>query len=269
MNKQEYKIVKEGYLLKESLHFKQLRKRWVVLNKGYIDFYKDNASLDPSETLDLSKFYDIRKRSMESKPYQFELVSIQSKSNRIFMASSTKDMNDWIKQIKRCMLKKINNHINTTNKNARKNAMINNNNHHTNGSKITTKPNDNHSKSPTKTRAKSNSNINPHNGPKRPIYTEQDIKNISIWYSDELKSLRNGYNKETTELQSHINNLQNELNEMKTIHEKQMEKKLRKLLKTKEEQKELKTYISKLENEFDALQNEMSNEMDIKCDVIE
>ena len=201
--KQGYSIVKEGYLLKESLHFKQFRKRWIVLNIGYIDCYKDNASHDVTETFNLSKFRDVR-ISIEGKPGQFELIPKRPppgsgkvrKQNRCFIASSTKSMNEWIKQIKHCMGRTTNNF-----------KSIHKDGH--NKKNINKKP---PSKKPLKIKQT-----------KKPSYTESDIKDVTIWYSNELQIVREQNTKQQNELMAQIEELQTALNEIKHKHSKRVE----------------------------------------------
>ena len=204
--KEGYNIVKEGYLLKQSLHFKQLRNRWIVLNMGYIDCYKNNASHDVTESFNLSSYRDVR-ISIEGKPGQFELVPNKPrrgkprKPNRVFVASSTKDMNDWINKIKYCMGK--------------------NNKHNTHESKTCTNPNQN---------IIINKSASMQSSPKQSkstkclgSYTQKDIKEVSTWYSKELQNIRDQYDKEHKESLQQIEELNTALNEMKHKHSKRTE----------------------------------------------
>merc|ERR1712228_927156 len=166
-----------------------------------IDCYKDNALLDATEIFDLSKFDDVRV-TWEGKTGQFELVS--NGNNRIFVASSTKEMNDWITKIKQCMLKKD-----------------------TNSQKSITRPTktiiSKHRKSDMLSQQ----------------FTESDITKLSAWYSSEIQSLQTKHEKERNELLFRLKNIQNELDKTKQNKYDEIEGKVDKMYTPKSIQRGL------------------------------
>eukprot|EP01084_Bolivina_argentea_P159631 277996_1 len=93
-------IIFEGWLQKESLYFKTLRKRWTVLrddNKLY--FYTEKQIYSkPTETIHLTcKNVKILYKNIQ-RSNQFALIF--DKQQRIFVAESTHNMNKWIAHIK-------------------------------------------------------------------------------------------------------------------------------------------------------------------------
>merc|ERR1711971_1482445 len=153
-------LVKEGYLIKQSLYLRQERKRWIVLNHGFMDCYKDNVSLDATEIFDLSKFDDVRP-TQNGKTGQFELISHET--NRIFIASSTEEMEKWIVKIKQCMVQS-----------------------------------DEHKDTNTKTIMPTIDCSKP--DILSSTCAESDIENVSAWYSSELQTLRTKHAMEKNEL---------------------------------------------------------------------
>eukprot|EP01084_Bolivina_argentea_P075898 137541_1 len=102
ISKQHHSCVREGYLDKASLLLKKFRKRWIVLNENKLYSYKTQTKNDkPTEIIDLMQFSFV-KISDDDNERQFELLS--PKSKRIFTASSTMDMNNWINSIKQSFL---------------------------------------------------------------------------------------------------------------------------------------------------------------------
>eukprot|EP01084_Bolivina_argentea_P194237 333236_1 len=85
----------EGYLYKQSLHLKQLRKRWVILNEKdkHLYCYKNGLYKELTEKINLSTFHNVN-----GKFGQFQLISAEQK--RIFVAESVEDMNNWMLCIK-------------------------------------------------------------------------------------------------------------------------------------------------------------------------
>eukprot|EP01084_Bolivina_argentea_P230779 389331_1 len=94
-------IVNEGYLFKESIYLKALRKRWMVLKGNFLYSYKpsDGKGIyqNPTEIFNLTEFKDI-KHNKNKKGAQFELIS--EKETRVFVATNIFDMNQWIACIK-------------------------------------------------------------------------------------------------------------------------------------------------------------------------
>ena len=96
-------VLKEGYLGKESIHLKKVRKRWMVLKGMHLYSYKEMQNYeDPTEIFDL-KMYRTAKMCRNGKTGQFELISIKQE-RRVFIASSKNEMNEWMRCIKKVIL---------------------------------------------------------------------------------------------------------------------------------------------------------------------
>lgn len=96
-------VLKEGYLGKESVHLKKVRKRWMVLKGTHLYSYKEMQTYeDPTEVFDL-KLYRTAKMCRNGKLGQFELISMKQE-RRVFIASSKNEMNEWIHRIKKVIL---------------------------------------------------------------------------------------------------------------------------------------------------------------------
>jgi len=83
---------------KQSSFWKSYRKRWMVLHGHMLySFKKEKEYEDPTEIFDL-RIYNKATKSSDGKTGQFELSS--PNDSRIFLASSSNEMRDWIKHIK-------------------------------------------------------------------------------------------------------------------------------------------------------------------------
>ena len=92
-------IIKSGYLMKQSLHLKQFRKRWMVLKGNVLYSYKAKEdTTQPTEIIYLYYIKDINEEdsTRNCKPNQFKLVT-HSDHIRLFQASSLKEAKQWIK----------------------------------------------------------------------------------------------------------------------------------------------------------------------------
>eukprot|EP01084_Bolivina_argentea_P132643 234092_1 len=100
----ETKIIKAGFLQKQSMYLKAYRKRWMVLKDSCLYSYKsENINAKPTEIIDINSFNDI-KISNNNKKTQFELISgNKNRTKRVFIAASVNEMNDWINQIQNIM----------------------------------------------------------------------------------------------------------------------------------------------------------------------
>eukprot|EP01084_Bolivina_argentea_P310113 536519_1 len=87
--------LKEGYLLKQSAHLKKWKKRYVVLRGQMLLSYTNKLSTELTEIFDLSLYDSIEKTSSNSN--EFKIIS--ASKSRLFKASTTAEMLDWIKQI--------------------------------------------------------------------------------------------------------------------------------------------------------------------------
>lgn len=87
-----------GYLEKESLYFKTYRKRWIELKDNCLYSYKDEAHSDEDETemIDLNSFEYIER----TKDNKFKLVSSDKKTQRQFIAPTSKVLKQWVDRIK-------------------------------------------------------------------------------------------------------------------------------------------------------------------------
>ena len=113
-------IIKEGYLMKKSLHFNKFRKRWIVLTEDSLSTYKDHQKTKPTEIIPLfsidSQDRYIRRQywkridsSHKSNKTEFELYrkvavpgtdhEVYRTERRSFRAESIDDMREWIKCI--------------------------------------------------------------------------------------------------------------------------------------------------------------------------
>eukprot|EP01084_Bolivina_argentea_P118456 210173_1 len=101
---------KEGYLLKESSHFKKMRKRWIVLKSKIMHCFEDALRNKPTEKIYLSEFDNVQ--YCKSYPTQFILINKQSKKKRCFQAGSVCEMEEWVQCIRQAMTIQSNEHEN-------------------------------------------------------------------------------------------------------------------------------------------------------------
>eukprot|EP01084_Bolivina_argentea_P118564 210342_1 len=99
--------VYEGYLLKESLHLKKFRKRWVILKGEVLYCYKGGHKSDCTEKINLKQYADVKQcdKHKLKQYFEFEICYNQKgkKNKRRFRAESISDMNSWIKYIKKAI----------------------------------------------------------------------------------------------------------------------------------------------------------------------
>eukprot|EP01084_Bolivina_argentea_P255750 430292_1 len=92
-------IIMEGYLRKQSLHLRTLRRRWVILKGHCLLTYKKAvcSETEPTETIDLTFYNDITVGSNN----EFTLIScnVKKHQNRIFAGNSTENVYKWIDAI--------------------------------------------------------------------------------------------------------------------------------------------------------------------------
>eukprot|EP00483_Globobulimina_turgida_P011472 UN11494 len=90
--------IKEGYLMKQSKHCKQYRKRWMSLKETLI-FISRKKPFDKQSTeeFDLLKYYEIREISST----KFQIISAKLNSERTFKAETNSEMLEWIKTLKK------------------------------------------------------------------------------------------------------------------------------------------------------------------------
>eukprot|EP01084_Bolivina_argentea_P076814 139258_1 len=97
--------IKEGYLIKKSLHLSQKRKRWIVLTNDKIYSFKNkniNAqnrqkSQNPTEIFDLNLYCNVSKYKSEG----FCLFQNKNKKQRVFLTTSKEQIyiDEWIECI--------------------------------------------------------------------------------------------------------------------------------------------------------------------------
>jgi len=88
----------QGFLQKQSLHFKKFRKRWIALKGTYLYSYKAQNERKATEIIDLQKFKYITPNAK-----RFELRSADNKSKRVFVAASESERDEWIRGIQRAI----------------------------------------------------------------------------------------------------------------------------------------------------------------------
>eukprot|EP01084_Bolivina_argentea_P208501 355450_1 len=103
-----------GFLEKQSVHLKKFRKRWITLTyDGYLYCYKTADKKDEKETekIDLTQFSIVRKcsgnKQVDRSKHMFEIVSVNSKTKRLFIANNSDEMKIWIKLIQHTIKKEI------------------------------------------------------------------------------------------------------------------------------------------------------------------
>ena len=90
------KVLKEGYLMKESKHLKQFKKRWLMLKGTALYSYKEtNSPPRPSEIFALSVYNSIQLSKDNDK--QFILKS--KEKQRKFKCKTAEDAMLWVKYI--------------------------------------------------------------------------------------------------------------------------------------------------------------------------
>eukprot|EP01084_Bolivina_argentea_P273815 466533_1 len=95
-----------GFLEKQSLHVKVFRKRWISLQGNCLFSYKaKDDQNNPTEIIDLNSFEYI----CGTHGHQFEIITTDNKTKRVFIAPSMEEQNKWIKSIKNaCKIKEMN-----------------------------------------------------------------------------------------------------------------------------------------------------------------
>lgn len=93
------KMVKEGWLEKQSRFMRTWRRRWIVLSGNKLYSFKESKNyVDPTEVIDLKVFSSVKSSSdFTGKPNSFDVYS--SEMNFSLAAKSTKDKEDWIRAI--------------------------------------------------------------------------------------------------------------------------------------------------------------------------
>eukprot|EP01084_Bolivina_argentea_P236217 397244_1 len=105
IKKKDESVIFSGYLLKKSKYLNKERKRWIVLTSSkYLYSFKDkNDCTQPTETFNLNIYDTIYHwNNIKNKRIQngFELVSSKTNEKRIFIAPTSRKMNEWLENIK-------------------------------------------------------------------------------------------------------------------------------------------------------------------------
>eukprot|EP01083_Nonionella_stella_P039673 107895_1 len=89
-------LIFEGFLHKQSVYLKKMRKRWMVLKDHFLYSYKEKqVYTHPTEIFDLHSFYIAAVTTEGTHELgQFELISLTE--TRIFITSSLEEMNNWV-----------------------------------------------------------------------------------------------------------------------------------------------------------------------------
>ena len=97
-------IIHSGYLYKQSLHVKKMRKRWMTLSSDnkLISYKSENDALKHTEIIDLSLCKDVKSESYydrSTSKFPFTLY-FEGNNKRSFGTESAKIRDEWIKYIK-------------------------------------------------------------------------------------------------------------------------------------------------------------------------
>eukprot|EP01084_Bolivina_argentea_P123122 218209_1 len=98
-------VIFEGYLKKESMYIKTLRRRWMVLknDKRMYSYKQEKHYKNPTEIIDLNSCENVKVLSAN----KFALI-YENNKQRMFVAESRNQVNDWIKHIKSIITQKDN-----------------------------------------------------------------------------------------------------------------------------------------------------------------
>ena len=87
----------KGYLQKESLYLKMLRKRWIVLKDNKLFSYKSRLDDKETEIIDLKlcqKVEVVKREKSRNKPL---VLVFRKNKRRVLAAVSEQDRNRWVK----------------------------------------------------------------------------------------------------------------------------------------------------------------------------
>eukprot|EP01084_Bolivina_argentea_P152500 266023_1 len=100
---EQRKCIMCGYLMKQSLHLKHFRKRWVVLksDKALYSYQTDKTNKQkPTEIIDLRQFkYIICEKDINNNKYTITLLSQNCNTERVFMTKRKQEVSAWNKAI--------------------------------------------------------------------------------------------------------------------------------------------------------------------------
>ena len=86
---------KEGYLIKRGAIHKNWKKRWFILQKNILQYYKEKDCDEPIRSLDLKHAIAVCKDPIDDKEHCFSLQL--PKRNFYFHASSASETSEWMK----------------------------------------------------------------------------------------------------------------------------------------------------------------------------
>eukprot|EP01084_Bolivina_argentea_P292986 503847_1 len=91
-------ITKEGYLMKQSLHLKKFRKRFIILRENHLFCYDNHKKTKITEFIKLCLFKEVK--ASETEMSRFEMIPKNKKDKiRVFEAESMEECEDWINTI--------------------------------------------------------------------------------------------------------------------------------------------------------------------------
>ena len=100
-------VLKEGWIFKQSKHWKTWRKRFMQLKGDELFCYQTdqfiNTDEKPTETFNLS-LHKMRVDRDQTEKQIFYLIDETSKTSRTFKALSENDRNDWIDEIRNSII---------------------------------------------------------------------------------------------------------------------------------------------------------------------
>ncbi|KAK9358629.1 hypothetical protein V1504DRAFT_460459 [Lipomyces starkeyi] len=107
------RVLKSGYLLRLVKRYNQWRKKWVVLRKGSIAFYKSEDEYKPLKIVPLDHVIDVMEIDPMSRSKQYCLQIILPEKRLRLCADTEEDLTRWLVAIKaavvRCKKDKENN----------------------------------------------------------------------------------------------------------------------------------------------------------------
>ena len=98
MDDDEDDVTKEGYLMKQSLHIKKFRKRFIILRDNHLFCYTNHKKINITEVINLELFE--KAEITENEIAEFKLLpKIKKNKKRKFSAESMDDADAWINAI--------------------------------------------------------------------------------------------------------------------------------------------------------------------------
>lgn len=91
--------IKEGWLQKQSRHFRRWRRRWIVLEGSKLYSFKNERKYEnPTEIIDLKIFSSVKSSEDQThKQYSFDVYSPEMRFSMV--AGTENEKEDWIRHI--------------------------------------------------------------------------------------------------------------------------------------------------------------------------